>query len=92
MQAKDLPIAPILSSVWNRTLGIGQNISYIAALFPSVPEKVVRAKLRQLMRRGYIDGCLCGCRGDITIVGEPEAMSYRCDGPVDFSVFSRLRR
>lgn len=32
--------------------------------FPAVPEKVVGAKLKTLMRRGLIDGCDCGCRGD----------------------------
>lgn len=32
-----------------------------------VPEKVLRAKLCAMKRRGLIDGCGCGCRGDWTI-------------------------
>lgn len=28
---------------------------------------LVRAKLKSMLRRGLIDGCLCGCRGDVTI-------------------------
>lgn len=32
--------------------------------FPQVPQKVVAAKLRQLMKRGLLTGCSCGCRGD----------------------------
>lgn len=36
--------------------------------FPEgTPEKVVRAKLKQLHRRGFIGGCTCGCRGDFEI-------------------------
>lgn len=31
------------------------------------PRKVVLAKLKQLARRGVIDGCACGCRGDWTM-------------------------
>lgn len=29
-----------------------------------VPEKVLRAKLGAMARRGLINGCDCGCRGD----------------------------
>lgn len=32
--------------------------------FPDVPEKVVLAKLRKLLKRGLVRGCGCGCRGD----------------------------
>lgn len=34
---------------------------------PSVPEKVVRAKMNQLIKRKLVDGCGCGCRGDYVI-------------------------
>ena len=37
------------------------------------PEKVVQAKGRILIRRGLIDGCGCGCRGDFVIkLAKPE--------------------
>ena len=32
--------------------------------YPDVPEKVVLAKGRKLIRRGVLGGCSCGCRGD----------------------------
>jgi hypothetical protein len=35
------------------------------------PEKVILAKLRSMERRGMIDGCACGCRGDFSII-EPK--------------------
>lgn len=35
--------------------------------FSAFPSKVVLAKCRQLMKRGLINGCDCGCRGDFEI-------------------------
>lgn len=35
-----------------------------ADYFPELPEKVVLAKMKTMIRRGLIDGCTCGCRGD----------------------------
>lgn len=34
---------------------------------PPIPEKVVLAKARRLIKRGLIDGRCCGCRGDFRI-------------------------
>ena len=34
---------------------------------PGVPAKVTLAKARRLIKRGLIDGCACGCRGDYQI-------------------------
>ncbi len=34
---------------------------------PDVPDKIVLGKMRQLIHRGVVDGCPCGCRGDFTI-------------------------
>jgi hypothetical protein len=41
----------------------------VEPLFPGVPFKVLLAKARGLMKRGYLDGCPCGCRGDMQVVG-----------------------
>jgi hypothetical protein len=38
-----------------------------------IPEKIVRAKARALVRRRLIDGCTCGCRGDFEIVTASKA-------------------
>lgn len=35
--------------------------------FPTVPAKIVLAKVRQLMKRGFVAGCDCGCRGDFEV-------------------------
>lgn len=32
-----------------------------------VPVKVIRAKMRRLIKRGFVDGCGCGCRGDFYV-------------------------
>lgn len=37
---------------------------------PSFPRKVVLAKARQLIKRGLLDGCGCGCRGDFEITAK----------------------
>lgn len=38
-----------------------------AAMPPGTPDKVKIAKMRQLMKRGMVDGCPCGCRGDFEL-------------------------
>lgn len=38
------------------------------------PEKVVLAKLRKLLRRGLIEGCGCGCRGDYYLTDNGRAV------------------
>ncbi len=37
-----------------------------------IPDKVRRAKMAKLVAKGYLDGCLCGCRGDF----EPQWAAY----------------
>ncbi len=37
---------------------------------PDVPGKLVLAKMRQLIHRGVVDGCPCGCHGDFTITSK----------------------
>lgn len=39
----------------------------IAKALGNLPEKVVLAKLRGLVKRGMITGCACGCRGDFEL-------------------------
>jgi hypothetical protein len=36
------------------------------------PDKVIRAKMRSLVKQGYLNGCNCGCRGDF----EPQGLAY----------------
>ena len=41
--------------------------------FPTFPEKVVQAKLRTMVKKGRLEGCACGCRGDFC---RPEGLMY----------------
>ncbi len=50
-------------------------ISDVAALVPHMPWKVVLAKCAQMIRKGRIDGCPCGCRGDLQRVEVKKAAS-----------------
>lgn len=38
------------------------------------PRKVVLAKMKALERRGLIDGCCCGCRGDFELTESGKAL------------------
>jgi predicted NBD/HSP70 family sugar kinase len=40
---------------------------------PQVPEKLARAKMTMLMRRGLVEGCGCGCRGDWELTSKGRA-------------------
>lgn len=68
MQAKDIPDTAILS----RIRSIWGGFAMLWEIWPELPEKLVRAKLRKLYFRDLINGCPCGCRGDfqLTIKGE----------------------
>lgn len=71
MQAKDIPEQPIIEFL----LGLnrwaccwpGFDNSVLNAMPEGTPEKVGRAKMRAMIRKGIIEGCACGCRGDFRI-------------------------
>jgi len=67
MQAKDIPEAPILDAIKMHATNIGCQFGKIAEALPEVPQKVLRAKLSSMVKRGIISGCVCGCRGDFNI-------------------------
>lgn len=75
-QAKDIPEKPILEYLlrhrdqwcfWN-----GNDRNVMHAMPEGTPPKVALAKMEVLIRKGLVDGCSCGCRGDfeITKAGE----------------------
>jgi hypothetical protein len=73
VQAKDVPADVILRIVRDKQatkMPGSQNCwpwavnGDIEPAFPDVPWKVVAAKLYILVRRGLLNGCTCGCRGD----------------------------
>ncbi|USN14653.1 hypothetical protein PAPPERLAPAPP_02830 [Brevundimonas phage vB_BpoS-Papperlapapp] len=77
-QLKDIPDLPIVQFVtaldgvwgtwcWTDTVHADPQFWFhsVAPLFPEdIPEKLLRGKMANLIRRGLIDGCPCGCRGD----------------------------
>ena len=72
MQCKDIPDKPILEflaknpTAWHNWY-FGNDKDVHLAMPNKVPDKVVLAKMRKLIRRGLVDGCPCGCRGDFVI-------------------------
>ena len=73
MQCKDIPDEPILRflarnpTVWHNWFGDKYENSVTHAMPPNTPEKLALGKMRQMIRRGVVDGCPCGCRGDFVI-------------------------
>ena len=72
MKTKDIPEEPILrfllehESEWCMWI-IDHERSVRRAMPPGTPDKLVLSKMRSLIRRGLVDGCGCGCRGDFVI-------------------------
>lgn len=70
MQAKDLDDRRVLNLI--DELGAGRPSRWVfmwdlaPALAPA-PYKVVQAKAKALIRRGLVNGCPCGCRGDFVV-------------------------
>lgn len=71
MKASDLSEPEILAllsrrpTVWHtHWSGTGSMPRVYDPTHPDAPEKVLLAKLRAMKRKGLIDGCDCGCRGD----------------------------
>jgi hypothetical protein len=63
VSAKDIPDQIVHDLIRN-----GVNSLYaIQDGLPGCPPKVVKAKLAQMVSKGRLIGCACGCRGDFTI-------------------------
>jgi hypothetical protein len=74
MQCKDIPDQPILDYLatlpgLGGTWFEGFDNSVQNAMPPNVPSKLARAKMASLIRRGLVEGCACGCRGDFRNAG-----------------------
>jgi hypothetical protein len=74
MQCKDIPTRPILEFLKK---SIGQwcfsfsreesERSVFWAMPEGTPWKLGHAKMKKLVKKGFVDGCTCGCRGDYEI-------------------------
>ena len=76
-QCKDIPDKPIMVFLlkhrgkWcNWYFGDERDVSQVMPT--GIPEKLVLAKMRMLVRRGLVKGCSCGCRGDFEITEKGE--------------------
>lgn len=68
MKAADITDAAMIQAVRDHQRGpVGAALRDVEEAFPGVPNRVVLAKLRILLRRKLIDGCGCGCRGDFRV-------------------------
>jgi hypothetical protein len=82
MQCKDIPDTPILAFLdsLNGRLATWfdcdprQDNTVIRAMPPRTPKKLVLAKMRMMIRRGLVDGCPCGCRGDYALTEKGKAL------------------
>lgn len=81
MQCKDIPTMPILKFIAQHG-GIGchwfdREISERSvrwAMPDGLPDKLVLAKMRQLISKNVISGCPCGCRGDYELTEKGQSM------------------
>ncbi len=81
-QCKDIPDRPILEllaknpGTWHNwfeeDLWNGNVYTVRRAMPRNTPEKLILAKMAGLIRRGLVNGCPCGCRGDFEITPKGE--------------------
>lgn len=71
MQCKDIPDRPIIELIasqhpkWcNRLFRDAGDVRRAMPHDFDTPSRLVLAKMARLIKRGLIDGCDCGCRGD----------------------------
>ncbi|MCK5021473.1 MAG: hypothetical protein KAS32_30960 [Candidatus Peribacteraceae bacterium] len=72
MRYKDIPDRPILEFLnenpdRGHTWFPGKDNDVHQAMPDGVQDKLLLAKMRKLIKRGLVDGCACGCRGDFVI-------------------------
>ena len=77
-KCKDIPDKPILEFLLNNK-GNWCNWHFedekdVRNAMPTnlASEKLILAKMKQLIKRGLVDGCACGCRGDFEITSKGE--------------------
>jgi hypothetical protein len=84
-QCKDLPAIPVLRFLagldgrWATIFkGPDEHTLFENSIWhvlpAATPVKVVRAKVKNLLARGLIDGCACGCRGDLVLTAKGAAL------------------
>jgi len=74
VKAADIPEEAMLAAIRRDSAerGVSTACTWTIAEREAWPVKIVMAKLRKMERRGVVDGCACGCRGDWTIAETDE--------------------
>lgn len=74
MQCKNIPTISILKFLaenpdrWHNWYFMNEkDVRHAMPNGFNIDEKLVLAKMRVLIKKGLVDGCPCGCRGDFTI-------------------------
>lgn len=75
MKCKDIPNKPILRFLKEQdrwcTYGNSMFMPTVQDVMPTdTPTKLQLSKMKQLIKRGLVDGCTCGCRGDFEITSK----------------------
>ena len=77
-QCKDIPDKPIMEFLLKNKGHLCnwyfENEKDVTNAMPKniTSEKLILAKMKQLIKRGLVDGCTCGCRGDFEITQKGE--------------------
>lgn len=93
VKASDISDRAVLSAIrviqrerdagrWQGMVGGRVSIWDIQSYLNAWPRKVVRAKLRSMIKRGLIDGCVhygTDCRGDFIVVEDRDFAAYMAD-------------
>ena len=74
MQCKDIPDIPILTFLLSNKGKFCTRHRVCLAMPNDTPDKLLLAKMKMLIRRGLVEGCTCGCRGDFRITEKGEAL------------------
>ena len=86
MQAKDIPEDKILAFL---AVNEGKWCFLVDATWPrdlfcvmpeGVNRKLALAKMRAMIKKGFVTGCGCGCRGDFEITPKGKAELLRLTG------------
>ena len=73
VQCKDIQDEPILQFLL-KAKGNLCSWHFVRNALPEnfAPKKLILAKMSQLIKKGLINGCTCGCRGDFEITPKGE--------------------
>lgn len=94
MQCKDIPTEPILElfqknpDLCHRWYNASWYHDTHLSIWPSIrpafpvdcPDHLLLAKMKQLIRKGLVLGCACGCRGDFQINTCPPDVTKKGSG------------